>query len=627
MTTIANIAPPDQARAGQISSIPIQPNLIQGFPQLASKSFVEAWPSAFLAAERATDRDSYGYAALGDVIDRSLHASVAHLTGGLSPAAMAGAYWDWAAHLASSPGKQMQLAEKAARKSWRFASYAWRCALQPNTAACIEPLPQDKRFSSEAWRRWPYAPLYQGFLLNQQWWHNATTGIGSVTKQHENVLEFASRQLLDMFSPSNFLLTNPEALQRTFETGGVNLVYGLQNLLEDMERRAGGKRPVGAEAFVPGRNVAITPGKVIHRNRLIELIHYAPSSETVRPEPVLITPAWIMKYYILDLSPHNSLVRYLTEQGFTVFLISWRNPSAEDRDLDMEAYRRLGVMAALDAIARVMPDRKIHAAGYCLGGTLLAIAAAAMARDNDDRLKSVTLLAAQTDFSEAGELTLFVNESQLAFLEDLMWEHGFLDSKEMAGAFQLLRSNDLVWSYALKSYLMGEREPMTDLMAWNADTTRMPYKMHSEYLRRLFLNNDLAEGRLRANGGAVALNDISAPIFAVGTERDHVAPWRSVYKIHLLADSEITFLLTSGGHNAGIVSEPEKKRGGYRFTTHVDDEHYADPDEWAKIATVREGSWWPEWIAWLAARSGPPIAPPAIGQALCDAPGTYVLQS
>jgi polyhydroxyalkanoate synthase len=317
----------------------------------------------------------------------------------------------------------------------------------------------------------------------------------------------------------------------------------------------------------------------------------------------------------------------LVEQGFTVFMISWRNPSAEDRDLDMEAYRRLGVMAALDVISSLMPSQKIHAAGYCLGGTLLAIAAAAMARDNDDRLQSVTLLAAQTDFTEAGELSLFVNESQLDFLEDLMWEHGFLDSKQMAGAFQLLRSNDLVWSYAFNSYLMGERKPTTDMMAWNADATRMPYKMHSEYLRRLFLNNDLAEGRLRANGGAVALNDIRAPIFAVGTERDHVAPWRSVYKIHLLVDTQITFLLTSGGHNAGIVSEPEKKRGDYRFTSRVDGEHYAAPEEWVKIASVKEGSWWPEWSAWLAARSGTPVAPPLMAEALCDAPGTYVLQS
>ncbi len=600
----------------------------KSFPPLASNAFVDALPSAFLAVERAADGGSYGYAALGDVIDRSLHASVAHMTGGLSPAAMAGAYWDWATHLASSPGKQMRLAEKAMRKSWRFANHAWRCALQQNGAApCIEPLPQDKRFSSEAWRRWPYSLLYQGFLLNQQWWHNATTDIGGVTKQHEKVVDFASRQFLDIFSPSNFLVTNPEAMQRTLETGGANLIHGLQNFLEDMERQAGGKKPVGAEAFVPGRNVATTPGKVIYRNRLIELIQYAPVTETVRPEPVLIVPAWIMKYYILDLSPHNSLVRYLTGQGFTVFMVSWRNPGPEDRDLDMDDYRELGVMAALDVVSQLAPGQKIHATGYCLGGTLLTIAAAAMARDDDARLKTVTLFAAQTDFTEAGELTLFVNESQLDFLEDLMWEHGYLNSKQMAGAFQLLRSNDLIWSYALKSYLMGERKPMSDLMAWNADATRMPYKMHSEYLRRLFLNNDLAEGRLRVDDRAIALNDIRVPIFAVGAQRDHVAPWRSVYKIVLLTDTEVTFLLTTGGHNAGIVSEPARKRGGYRVMTKTDGERYADADEWTRLAPGKEGSWWPEWVAWLEARSSARVKPPAMGAPLCDAPGTYVLQA
>ena len=572
-------------------------------------------------------------AALSDVIDRTVHASVAHLTGGLSPAALAAAYWDWAIHLASSPGKQMQLIEKAMRKTWRFANYASRCALQDNKSPpCIDPLPQDKRFSGEAWRHWPYNLLYQGFLLNQQWWHNATTGIGGVTKQHENVVEFASRQALDMFSPSNFLLTNPEVHQRTLETGGANLVQGLKNFMEDLERSTAGKKPIGADAFKPGQNIAVTPGKVIYRNQLIELIQYAPSTEKVRPEPVLVVPAWIMKYYILDLSPHNSLVRYLTEQGFTVFMISWKNPSSEDRDLGMEDYRKLGVIAALDAVSAILPGRKIHATGYCLGGTLLAIAAAAMARDSDKRLGSLTLFAAQTDFTEAGELMLFINESQLHFLEDLMWDHGFLDTKQMAGAFQLLRSNDLVWSYALKAYLMGEREPMSDLMAWNADATRMPYKMHSEYLRRLFLDNDLAEGRLHADGKAIALSDIRVPIFAVGAERDHVAPWRSTHKIHLLTDTEVTYLLTTGGHNAGIVSEPSRKRGGYQVMSWNAEDRYADPEEWTKIAPRKEGSWWPEWVAWLAARSGeldalPSIGRPEVGVGLLgDAPGKYVLQ-
>ncbi len=593
----------------------------------ASGHLAGAVPASFAVVERALEGESYAYSALGDIIDRTLHASVARMTGGLSPASLAGAYWDWAVHLASSPGKQLQLAEKAMRKAVRFTNYAVRAAANDSEVApCIAPLPQDKRFSGEAWRQWPYNLIYQGFLLNQQWWHNATTGVGGVTIQHENVVDFVSRQILDMFSPSNFLLTNPEAQQRTLDQGGANLIRGFQNFLEDLERAARDQKPVGAEAFQPGVDVAVTPGKVVYRNRLIELIQYSPATDFVKPEPVLIVPAWIMKYYILDLSPRNSLVKYLTEQGFTVFMVSWRNPGPEDRDLDMEDYRKLGVMSAIDAIESLLPNRKIHATGYCLGGTLLSIAAAAMARDNDDRLQSLTLLAAQTDFTEAGELTLFINESQLDFLEDLMWEQGFLDTKQMAGAFQLLRSNDLIWSYALKAYLMGEREPMIDLMAWNADATRMPYRMHSEYLRRLFLNNDLAEGRLHIGGKAVALTDIRVPIFAVGAQRDHVAPWASTHKIHLLTDAEVTYLLTTGGHNAGIVSERSRKGAGYQVMTKKPEDRYSDPEEWALLAPHRDGSWWPEWVAWLAARSGQPVPPPLSGTSLCEAPGTYIFQ-
>jgi len=570
---------------------------------------------------------SRAFGGLNDVADRALHAGVARLTGGLSPAALAGAYWDWAVHLAASPGKQMLLAEKAWRKAMRLGGYAARAALaSEKNPPCIEPLPQDKRFSGEAWRLWPYNLFYQSFLLNQQWWYNAATNVGGVTKQHEHVVDFVSRQLLDMFSPSNFLLTNPEAQKRTLEQGGGNLLRGFQNFIEDMGRAAAHQKPAGVEAFKPGVNLAVTPGKVIYRNRLIELIQYAPTAQTVRPEPIVIVPAWIMKYYILDLSAHNSLVKYLTSQGFTVFMISWKNPSAEDRDLGMEDYRKLGVLAALDAVTAVLPGRKIHAVGYCLGGTLLAIAAAAMARDKDERLRTLTLLAAQTDFTEAGELSLFINESQLHFLDDLMWEDGFLDTKQMAGAFQLLRSNDLVWSYALKAYLLGEREPMSDLMAWNADATRMPYKMHSEYLRRLFLDNDLAEGRLHADGRAVALHDIRVPIFAAGAQRDHVAPWRSTHKIHLLAEAEVTYLLASGGHNAGIVAEPGHKAARFQVLTKQADDRYNDPDEWTRLAPQKEGSWWLEWTAWLAARSGEPVPPPSMPPALCDAPGTYVFQ-
>lgn len=536
------------------------------------------------------ERDSYAATAFGDIADRAVHAAIARFSAGISPAALAGAYLDWASHLAVSPGKQMQLLDKAFRKSLRLGSYINNCATGRYAGGgCIAPLPHDRRFMDEAWQKPPYNVIHQAFLLTQQWWHNATTSVRGVSQQHERVVEFVSRQILDMVSPTNFPPTNPELLRHAAEQGGLNFLRGAQNLIEDWERAISGKKPVGTERFQVGRDIAATPGKVIFRNRLIELIQYDPSTPMVRPQPVLIVPAWIMKYYILDLSPENSLIRHLRDEGFTVFAISWRNPDPDCRDLGMEDYRRLGVMAALDVIGAVVPGEAVHAAGYCLGGTLLAIAAAAMARDHDERLRSVTLLATQTDFTEAGELMLFINESQITFLEDMMWEQGFLDARQMAGAFQLLRSNDLIWSRLVRNYLMGEREPMTDLMAWNADATRMPYRMHSEYLRHLFLDNDLAEGRYPVDGQPVALTDIRAPIFAVATTADHVAPWRSAFKIHLLTDTEVTFLLASGGHNAGIVSEPGHRGRTYQVRTRQTNQPYVHPDAWAADEPVLHG--------------------------------------
>ena len=565
-----------------------------------------------------------------DTLDRIAHARLARLSAGISPASLGAAYLDWAVQLALAPGKQGELWIKAWRKAHRLGLWAYN-ATHPHCELCIEPLVQDRRFSDPAWRDWPFNLIYQAFLLNQQWWYNATTGIRGVTRHHEEVVTFAARQWLDMFSPSNFLATNPVLLRETLRQGGANLFNGWRNLLEDVERQLAGRKPAGAERFRVGESVAVTPGKVVFRNHLIELIQYAPATDTVHAEPVLIVPAWIMKYYILDLSPHNSLVRYLVEHGHTVFMISWKNPDAGDRDIGLDDYRRFGLMAALDAVAAIVTQRKIHAAGYCLGGTLLAMGAAAMARGGDARLGSVTLLAAQTDFEEPGELSLFIDENQVAFLEDLMWEQGYLDTAQLAGAFQMLRSNDLIWSYRLQNYLLGQRPPMSDLMAWNADATRMPYRMHSEYLRQLFLGNDLAEGRYHVEGKPVALTDIRVPLFAVGTERDHVSPWRSAYKIQLLTDTEVTFLLASGGHNAGIVSEPGHDRRSYRVMTRRHDDRYLDPDAWLALAPHAEGSWWPAWQQWLAARSGERVAPPSMGApqqgypALANAPGGYVL--
>ncbi|WP_181705780.1 PHA/PHB synthase family protein [Chthonobacter rhizosphaerae] len=573
-----------------------------------------------------------GYAGF-DAIDRTLAAGVAQLTGGLSPMALTLATVDWAGHLAGSPGKRAELVLKAWTKTMRFAAHAVQSSIDPRTPPCIEPLPGDERFSGEAWRSHPFQLLAQGFLLTQQWWHNATREVPGVSPHHEEVVSFAARQILDMMSPSNLPFANPEVMAETMATGGLNLLEGFENWLEDASRVARREPPVGAEAFKVGRDVAVTPGKVVLRNALMELIQYAPATDAVAAEPVLIVPAWIMKYYVLDLSPANSLIRNLVAAGHTVFCISWKNVTAEHRDQGMEAYRRLGIAAALDAIGVIAPGRRVHAAGYCLGGTLLAIAAAAMARAGDDRLASVTLLAAQTDFTEPGELALFIDPSEVHFLDSVMWHKGYLDAGQMAGAFQLLRSRDLIWSRLVHDYLMGERTPMTDLMAWNADATRLPYRMHAEYLSQLFLDNDLASGRYEADGYPVNIQNIRAPIFAVGTERDHVAPWRSVYKIHNLADTEVTFVLTSGGHNAGIVSEPGHPNRRYRLRHHPADAPLVSPDEWVGGTRPVEGSWWEAWTAWLDGHSTPGrVAPPAMGApeeglpVLGDAPGVYVLE-
>ncbi|WP_169201474.1 PHA/PHB synthase family protein [Aromatoleum bremense] len=566
-------------------------------------------------------------------LDIKVHAALARATSSVSPMSLLLASIDWAGHLASSPGKRLDLANLALEQNRRLVRYVRELAVAlPDSPAreCIEPLAHDRRFAADEWHHWPFNLMHQSFLLADEWWQAATHGVPGVSRHHENVVSFSARQLLDFFSPGNYLATNPLVVKRTTEQGGANLWRGLVNALDDLERLATGHPPAGAEDFAVGRNVAVTPGKVVLKNRLMELIQYSPTTAKVHPEPVLIVPAWIMKYYILDLSPHNSLVKYLVDQGHTVFCISWKNPGASESDLDMEAYVQSGFHAALAAVNAIVPDRKVHAAGYCLGGTLLSIANAAMARDGDERLASMTLFAAQTDFTEPGELALFIDESEVSLLEAQMAETGYLTAGQMAGAFQLLRSYDLLWSRMVGEYLMGERAPMNDLMAWNADATRMPARMHTQYLRLLFLNDDLSEGRYPVGGKPVALSDIDTPIFCVGTVTDHVAPWRSVYKLHYLIPAEITFVLTSGGHNAGIVSEPGRPRRHFQILERRAGGNYVSPDDWLAIAPQHEGSWWPQWLAWLKARSTEPLAPPALGAPqsgypiLDDAPGQYV---
>jgi len=569
---------------------------------------------------------------MAEAFDRSLHAAVARWTGGLSPAALALAFADWQLHLAASPAKRFALVREAIDDTMRFADVSthWASGFRP--WSLVSPAPADHRFAEPDWESPPYNLLAQAFLLQEKWWHSAASDVRGLAKPNAAVTDFTLRQLLDAVAPSNFPFLNPEVLRKIMETGGGNFVSGLHNWLEDWNALLTSGQGAPASGFTVGKDIATSKGKVVFRNELIELIQYAPTTAKVRPEPVLIVPAWIMKYYILDLSPHNSLVRFLVENGFTVFMISWRNPTAASRELSLEDYRRLGVDAAIDAINGIAPGQPIHAAGYCLGGTLLSIAAARLATERPDCLRSLTLLAAQTDFTEAGELTLFINESQISFLEDMMSERGVLDTTQMAGAFQILRYNDLIWSRMIRDYMIGERELLSDLMSWNADATRMPYRMHSDYLRKLFLNNDLAEGRYRVDGKPVALSNLHAPMFVLGTQRDHVAPWKSTYKIHFLADADITYVLASGGHNAGIVAPPGQATQDYQMLTKRENEPYLGPEEWLERAPHHEGSWWPAWVAFLAAHSDERVAPPPIGgsrqrgASLDDAPGGYVLQ-
>ena len=491
--------------------------LLRPPPPAAAKPDAPVVPKARLVAA-VPDPGTIGAATL----DGRLHAVQGRMTGGISLSAIGLAFLDWGVHLGNAPFRRVELMQNAIRQCARFAA-----ALGGAPAAT--PLPHDPRFRDPAWRQPPFALIAQAFLLSEEWWANAATGPAGVNRVNQRIVSFGIRQLADMVSPSNLPWLNPEVIRATVQSSGQNAVNGAVNLLTDMRQAMSGQ-PLAAGDFRVGRDVAVTPGKIVFRNELIELIQYTPTTATVQREPVLIVPAWIMKYYILDLSPGNSLIRHLVAQGHTVFAISWRNPGPEMRDTTFDDYRSKGLLAAIDAVSDICNGAKVHACGYCLGGTLLAIGAAAMARDGDDRLASVTMFCAQTDFTEAGELQLFVNEDQLAFLADLMRVQGYLGSEQMAGAFSALHSSDLIWSRMIRSYMMGERDHPNDLMTWNMDGTRMPARMHSEYLRRLFLDNELAEGRFPAGGRPVAVSDIRVPLFVVGTETDHVAPWRSVHK-------------------------------------------------------------------------------------------------
>ncbi len=563
-------------------------------------------------------------------------AATARFTGNVSPAAVLLAWTDWAMHAATAPGHQLNVFKAFAAIDKPGAGHVSNAGGPPTA---------DRRFHDPLWDQPPFAWWRERFLRTQDFVDEMTGEIPGVDPHHRDVVRFMARQWLDVFSPSNLWYLNPEVLAAIRETQGQNLVQGAQRWWSDLRDMAAGHAPgagpQACKAFCVGHEIAATPGKVVYRNAYFELLQYAPAEPQTWREPVLIVPSWLLKYYILDLEAQHSLVRYLVAQGHSVFMISWHNAGPKDRDRGLDNYLNDGLLTALQEVRRLTGNVPVHACGYCLGGTLLAIAAATLAREGgsgesngkasgkaSDVLASVTLLAAQTDFSEPGELGLFIDASQVAYLEAMMWRQGYISGEQLAGTFQLLNSRDLIWSRLMGDYLLGKPAQTTDFTVWNADTTRIPARLHSQCLRELYLNNALATGTLKVAGQPIALSDIRVPMFVVATERDHISPWRSVYKMHLLYNGDLTFALVSGGHNVGVVCPPGHPHSHHRVATRTVGSAYRDPDDWFATTPAMQSSWWPAWQAWLLAQgSGKSVAapwPPARG--LDDAPGAYVLE-
>jgi polyhydroxyalkanoate synthase len=506
----------------------------------------------------------------------------------------------------------------------------------------IEPEAKDRRFKDKAWQENAlFDFLKQSYLLTARAIQQTVGEVSGLDPKDARKIDFYTRQFVDAMSPSNFLMTNPEVLKATLESKGENLVKGLSNLLEDIERGGGSLRISMTDytAFKPGKNLAITPGKVIYRNDLIELIQYEPATKNVFKTPLLVIPAWINKYYILDLQPENSLVKWLIEQGHTVFAISWVNPDARLSKKSFDDYMALGPLAALDAIELATGEREVSIGAYCLGGTLTAITLAWLkAKGEAKRVKSVTYLTTMIDFSEAGDLSVFIDEEQLKLMEAKMSETGYLEGSDMAMTFNMLRANDLIWSFVVNNYLLGKDPFPFDLLYWNSDATRMPATMHSYYLRNLYQKNLLIKpGSLTIGGMPIDLRTIDTPTYILSTREDHIAPWKSTYAATQTYNGDIRFVLGGSGHIAGIINPPAKNKYSHWINEPAHhkpegakskDAFPATPEAWLKGATEYPGSWWPDWQTWQEKHAGPkvPARKPGDGELkpLEAAPGSYV---
>ena len=550
------------------------------------------------------------------------------------PLNLAGAFGAMARSLAADPSPLID----AQMKWWDGYLRLWqqsagRLRGEKPAAAVAEPEPDDRRFRDPAWAEsWFFDHLKQSYLLTAACVQSAVADIQGLDEKDAAKLAFFSRQFVDTLAPTNFLATNPTALRETAETKGENLLRGLRNVLDDLERNDGrfAPRMSDEDHFTLGETIATTPGKIVFQNDLMQLIQYAAGTETVFRRPLLIVPPWINKYYVLDLRPKNSFVRWAVSKGYTVFMISWVNPDERLAEKTFEDYMLEGPLAALDAIEQATGERDVAAIGYCLGGTLTAATLAYLAARGDERIRSATFFASLVDFAEPGDLGVFIDDAQIESLEAMMAEKGYLEGRHMATTFSMLRANDLIWSFVVNNYLLG-REPMPfDLLFWNSDSTRMPAAMHAFYLHKMYRENLLAEpGGLSLAGVPIDLGLIDIPTYVVATREDHIAPWQSCYAACGLYGGQRRFVLGASGHIAGIINPPDAGKYGY-WTGPVVEGQCAD--EWLAAAEQRDGSWWNDWHAWQRRRTGGKKVPARVPGAgalkpIEDAPGSYVLAS
>ncbi|MFP4277662.1 MAG: PHA/PHB synthase family protein [Wenzhouxiangella sp.] len=527
-----------------------------------------------------------------------------------------------------NPGRILAAQLSLTRRYLSLLKYLGFRAIGRETSPAAAPERADRRFRSDQWNeKLIFDLLKQAYLLTADWMLDNVARMQGVSTDDRQRIHFYTRQFAEALSPSNFILTNPEVLETTRKEKGLNLLRGFRQLLEDLQRGDGQLliSMTDYDAFEVGRNIATTPGSVVYQNEMMQLIQYSPSTKTAYTKPLLIVPPWINKFYILDLQPKNSFIKYAVDRGYTVFVISWVNPDETLRYKRFEDYAHDGIFEALDAIEKATGEREVNAIGYCIGGTLLAATLSLMKSRGDDRIQSATFFTAQVDFSEAGELKVFIDDHQLKNLEKKIKAQGYLDGESMAMTFNMLRASDLIWSFVVNNYLLGKKPATFDLLYWNSDYTRLPETMHLYYLRKMYLENKLVErGGIEMDGVPIDLRTVDIPVYIQSSREDHIAPYPSVYKATQIFSGPTTFMLAGSGHIAGVINPPAAKKYGYW----TNDALPPDPEDWIEGAEAHQGSWWPHWDQWLKARSGKriPARVPGDGDlpVIEAAPGSYV---